>query len=167
MKYISNSASTTSILIRFFLSNPEGAFCSTLPSLPSLPSLLLLSNPHTSFISSPPSLNPRPSRSLLPSASLIPLPIILLLPPHLSLLSPNPTISHVLPPSPSPPHSSSSSFSPSHNPPSHNIAPTHISHDRLKNLQFANCKSNNYLPIKLKYLLTGHLNGEGVYFWST
>lgn len=82
MKYISNSASATSILIQFFLSNPEGAFCSTLPS------------------------------------------------------------------------------------PSHNIAPTHISHDklRLKNLQFANCKSNNYLPIKLKYLLTGHLNGEGRIF---
>ena len=115
MKYISNSASTTSILIRFFLSNPEGAFCSTLPSLlplpllssllsshhlalytlfsyyfppflhtllfpspslPSLPSLLLLSNPHTSFISSPPSLNPRPSpiSLLLPLLLLFPLP---------------------------------------------------------------------------------------------
>ena len=51
-------------------------------------------------------------------------------------------------------------------PPSHNIAPTHISHNklRLKNLQFANCESNNYLPIKLKYLLTGHLNGEGRIF---
>ena len=58
-----------------------------------------------------------------------------------------------------------------HYPPFHNTPhfTYYISHNklRLKNLQFANCESNNYLPIKLKYLLTGHLNGEGAYFWST
>nr|DAI51227.1 MAG TPA: hypothetical protein [Caudoviricetes sp.]DAQ75769.1 MAG TPA: hypothetical protein [Caudoviricetes sp.] len=31
-------------------------------------------------------------------------------------------------------------------------------------MQFANCESNIYLPIKLKYYITGHLNGEGAYF---
>nr|DAW05349.1 MAG TPA: hypothetical protein [Caudoviricetes sp.] len=34
-------------------------------------------------------------------------------------------------------------------------------------MQFANREFDIYQPIKLNFQLTGHLNGGGVYFWST